>query len=192
MHAGRGRVMHAGRGRVMHWIRPCITSTMHIHTCMSRTSHAARTSHACRPRTSHALDQTMHDERYAYTSRTSHVSVQTMHDVRQLVTRQHRLCIVVFCSGGSQGVDRWEVDNAFITLQGGQPATATSTILAIIHCSSFAAPRTAAALVYCMLPRPPLCIALYDYVSQWILFLGLVLDLPVPYHRYSNRSSSDR
>ena len=83
MHAGRGRVMHAGRGRVMHWIRPCITSTMHIHTCMSRTSHAARTSHACRPRTSHALDQTMHDERYAYTSRTSHVSVQTMHDVRQ-------------------------------------------------------------------------------------------------------------
>ena len=37
---------------------------------------------------------------------------------------------VVFCSGGSSVVDCWEVDNAFITLQGGQPAATASTTLA--------------------------------------------------------------
>ena len=77
-------------------------------------------------------------------------------------TRFRVLAIVVLCSGGSQAVDRWEVDNAFITLQGGQPVVA----------------QRLPYLVYCMLPRPPLCMVLYDYVSQWILFLGLVLDLP--------------
>ena len=61
-------------------------------------------------------------------------------------TRFRVLAIVVLCSGGSQAVDRWEVDNAFITLQGGQPVVATSTILAIINCSLFAALRAAAAL----------------------------------------------
>ena len=106
-------------------------------------------------------------------------------------SRKSRPIAVVFCSGGSQAVDRWEVDNAFNTLHGGQPAAAASTILAILNCSLFAAPRTAAALVYCMLPRPPLCMVLFDYVSQWNLLLGLDLDLPVSYYRYSNRSSSD-
>ncbi len=59
---------------------------------------------------------------------------------------RRRLAGVVICSGGSSVVDSWEVDNAFITLQGGQPAAATSTILAKINCSISSAPHAAAAL----------------------------------------------
>ena len=83
-------------------------------------------------------------------------------------SRKSRPIAVVIGSGGSSVVDSWEVDNAFITLHGGQPAAATSTILAKISCSISSAPHAAAALhvAYCMLLLgPPLCMVLYDYVT---------------------------
>jgi len=43
---------------------------------------------------------------------------------------------VVLCSGGSQAFDRWEVDNAFITLHGGDGSRLTPRVRGLaVHAS---------------------------------------------------------